>query len=96
MYTTGTFRCIKMIQSYIIDEIHKIRQDYAKRFDNDTQCVKMLCVNKVERTDKLYQLILNLYKTNILKLRLVSERRKRNQTRIILPAQISEWQFSLI
>ena len=35
MYTTGTFRGIKMIQSYIIDEIHKIRQDYAKRFDND-------------------------------------------------------------
>ncbi len=41
-----------MIQSHIIDEIHKIRKDYAERFDNDLHAICQDAMHKQGRKNR--------------------------------------------
>lgn len=41
-----------MIPNYLIDEIHQIRQDYAKRFDNDLHAICQDAMRKQGRTNR--------------------------------------------
>ena len=41
-----------MTQNYIIDEIHKIRQDYAERFNNDLHAICQDAIHKQGRKNR--------------------------------------------